>query len=157
MKRGGMEYRMGDKVMQIKNDYEKNVMNGDIGIIKMVDIDGRTVSVDFDDRIVDYDANELDELTLSYATTIHKSQGSEYPIVIMPFTMQFFVMLQRNLLYTGITRAKKVIVLVGTKKAVGYAVRNSDVAKRNTGLAKRLADTTNSIIYKTYKTIERKE
>jgi len=88
----------------------------------------------------DHDLSELDELVLSYAITIHKSQGSEYPIVIMPFTMQFYVMLQRNLLYTGITRAKKAIVLIGTKKALGFAVRNSDVAKRNTGLAKRLYD-----------------
>ena len=140
LRRGGTEYRLGDKVMQIRNNYEKNVFNGDIGIIKSVDMDERALSVDFDNQIVEYDVSELDELVLSYAITIHKSQGSEYPIVIMPFTMQFYVMLQRNLLYTGITRAKKAIVLVGTKKAVSYAVRNSDVAKRNTGLAKRLAD-----------------
>jgi hypothetical protein len=86
-----------------------------------------------------YSVSELDELALSYAITIHKSQGSEYPIVIIPFTMQSFVMLQRNLLYTGITRGKKVVVLIGSKKAIGYAVRNSDVSKRNTGLAKRLS------------------
>jgi exodeoxyribonuclease V alpha subunit len=140
LKRGGTEYRLGDKVMQIRNNYEKNVFNGDIGIIRSVDMDSRTLGVDFDTRLVEYDGSELDELVLSYAITIHKSQGSEYPIVIMPFTMQFYVMLQRNLLYTGITRAKKALVLIGTKKAVSYAVRNSDVAKRNTGLAKRLAD-----------------
>jgi exodeoxyribonuclease V alpha subunit len=139
-KRGGTEYRMGDKVMQIKNNYDKNIFNGDIGIIQSVDTEERTLNVNFDNHRVEYDISELDELVLSYATTIHKSQGSEYPIVIMPFTMQFYVMLQRNLLYTGITRAKKAIVLIGTKKAVGFAVRNSDVAKRNTGLAKRLID-----------------
>ena len=140
LKRGGTEYRLGDKVMQIKNDYDKNVFNGDIGIIKSIDMDSRVVCVDFDGRDVEYDISELDELVLSYAITIHKSQGSEYPVVIMPFTMQFFVMLQRNLLYTGITRAKKVIILVGSKKAVGCAVRNADVIKRNTGLAKRLME-----------------
>ena len=143
MKRGGTEYRVGDKVMQIKNNYEKNVFNGDIGIIQSADLDSRTLVVNFDNQLVEYEISELDELVLSYAITIHKSQGSEYPIVIMPFTMQFFVMLQRNLLYTGITRAKKAIVLIGTKKAISFAIRNSDVAKRNTGLAKRLQDTMN--------------
>ena len=138
LKRGGTEYRIGDKVMQIKNNYEKNVFNGDIGIIQSADLDSRALAVSFDNQLVEYDISELDELVLSYAITIHKSQGSEYPIVIMPFTMQFFVMLQRNLLYTGITRAKKAIILIGTKKAVSFAVRNSDVTKRNTGLAKRL-------------------
>jgi len=140
LKRGGTEYRLGDKVMQIRNDYDKNVFNGDIGIVKSIDMDSRSVCVDFDSRDVEYDISELDELVLSYAITIHKSQGSEYPIVIMPFTMQFFVMLQRNLLYTGITRAKRVIVLIGSKKAIGCAVRNANVSKRNTGLAKRLSD-----------------
>jgi len=140
LKRGGTEYRLGDKVMQIKNDYDKNVFNGDMGIIKSIDMDSRNVCVDFDSRDVEYDVSELDELVLSYAITIHKSQGSEYPIVIMPFTMQFFVMLQRNLLYTGITRAKRAIVLIGSKKAVGCAVRNEDVIKRNTGLVKKLSD-----------------
>jgi exodeoxyribonuclease V alpha subunit len=144
LKRGGTEYRLGDKVMQIKNDYDKNVFNGDIGIIKSINLESRNIIVDFDNHDVEYDISELDELVLSYAITIHKSQGSEYPIVIMPFTMQFFVMLQRNLLYTGITRAKRVIVLVGSKKAVGCAVRNADVVKRNTGLAKRLTEMFNN-------------
>jgi len=140
LKRGGIEYRLGDKVMQVKNDYEKNVFNGDIGIIRSIDIENRSVCVDFDNHDVEYDISELDELVLSYAVTIHKSQGSEHPIVVMPFTMQFFKMLQRNLLYTGITRAKQVLILVGSKKAIGCAVRNADVAKRNTGLAKRLSE-----------------
>jgi len=138
LKRGGTEYRTGDKVMQVKNNYEKNVFNGDIGLIKAIDLDTRTMTVTFEGQTVEYDVSELDELALSYAVTIHKSQGSEYPIVIMPFTMQFFVMLQRNLLYTGITRAKRAIILIGSKKAIGIAVKNTEVAKRNTGLAKRL-------------------
>ena len=92
----------------------------------------------YDGVPVVYDVSELDELVLAYATTIHKAQGSEYPIVVMPFTMQHFIMLQRNLLYTGVTRAKKVLVLVGTKKAIGYAVRNNTVTKRYTGLVERL-------------------
>jgi exodeoxyribonuclease V alpha subunit len=146
LRRGGTEYRLGDKVMQIRNNYEKNVFNGDIGIIRAADLDARTLGVDFDNNLVEYDISELDELTLSYAVTIHKSQGSEYPIVIVPFTMQFYVMLRRNLLYTGITRAKKALVLVGTKKAVSYAVRNSDVTKRNTGLARRLSERRGGII-----------
>ena len=140
LRRGGTEYRLGDKVMQIKNNYEKNIFNGDIGIVKSVDLESRNLNVDFEGHLLEYDISELDELVLSYAVTIHKSQGSEYPIVIMPFTMQFFVMLQRNLLYTGITRAKKALVLVGSKKAIGRAVRNADVARRNTGLARRLTE-----------------
>lgn len=138
LKRGGTEFRVGDKIMQIKNNYSKNVFNGDKGLIRSINMDSRTVFVDFDGNLVEYDVSELDELVLSYAVTIHKSQGSEYPIVIMPFTMQFYTMLQRNLLYTGITRAKKAIILIGTKKAIDCAVRNSDVMERNTGLAKRL-------------------
>jgi exodeoxyribonuclease V alpha subunit len=139
LKRGGTEYRPGDKVMQIKNDYDKNVFNGDIGIIKSINMDSKSIYVDFDNNEVEYDVSELDELVLSYAITIHKSQGSEYAIVIIPLTMQFYMMLQRNLLYTGITRAKKVVVLVGSKKAIACAVRNSDVIKRNTGLGMRLS------------------
>jgi exodeoxyribonuclease V alpha subunit len=138
LNRGGTEYRLRDKVMQIKNDYDKDVFNGDIGIVTSLDLEERELTVTFDGRAVKYDVSELDELVLAYATTIHKAQGSEYPIVVMPFTMQHFMMLQRNLLYTGLTRAKKVFVLVGTKKAIGYAVRNDKVAERNTMLAERL-------------------
>ena len=140
IRRGGTEYRLGDKVMQIKNNYSKNTFNGDIGRIVGVDLEERTISVVFDGEPMEYDVSALDELVLSYAVTIHKSQGSEYPVVVIPFTMQFFVMLQRNLLYTGITRAKKALILVGSKEAVGHAVRNSEVAKRNTGLVRRLVD-----------------
>ncbi|MDR1193218.1 MAG: ATP-dependent RecD-like DNA helicase [Peptococcaceae bacterium] len=138
LRRGGMAYRLRDKVMQIKNNYDKEVFNGDIGVISGVDAEERELRVTFDSRAVSYDVSELDELTLAYATTIHKAQGSEYPIVVMPFTMQHYVMLQRNLLYTGVTRAKKALVLVGTKKALGFAIRNHAVLKRDTGLAERL-------------------
>ena len=99
----------------------------------------RTLTVDFDGQMVEYEASELDELTLAYATTIHKSQGSEYPIVVMPVLMTHYVMLQRNLIYTGITRAKKICVLVGQTKALAYAIHNMKVLKRNTRLKERLA------------------
>ena len=124
--------------MQIKNNYDKDVFNGDIGMIETVDLTDRTLSVAFDHRKIIYDATELDELVHAYATTIHKAQGSEYPIVVMPVLMTHFVMLQRNLIYTGITRAKKVLVMVGTRKALSYAVGNVTVTERNTMLAQRL-------------------
>jgi exodeoxyribonuclease V alpha subunit len=139
MKYGGTLYRLGDKVMQIKNNYDKNVFNGDIGIITKMDIEEKTLVITFDDNAIDYDATELDEVVLAYATTVHKSQGSEYKIVIAPFTIQHYTMLQRNLLYTCVTRAKKVMVLVGTRKAVGMAVRNNKTTKRNTRLTQRLS------------------
>ena len=140
LRRGGMQYRLHDKVMQIRNDYDKEVFNGDIGVINHVDMEERELTVNFDGREVVYDVSELEELTLAYATTIHKSQGSEYPIVVMPFTMSHYVMLQRNLLYTGVTRAKKILVLVGEKKAVWYAIKNETTADRNTRLAIRLQE-----------------
>ncbi|WP_093729167.1 SF1B family DNA helicase RecD2 [Succiniclasticum ruminis] len=138
LKRGGFLFKAQDKVMQIRNNYDKDVYNGDIGVVGSVDMEDRSLVVIFDGREVEYDASELDELVLAYATTIHKSQGSEYPIVVMPVLMTHFVMLQRNLIYTGITRAKKVLVMVGTKKALAYAVRNVVVQKRNTMLKERL-------------------
>lgn len=141
IRRSGFIYRQNDKVMQIKNNYDKEVFNGDIGIIERVDIQERTLKVNFDNRTVEYDVSELDELVHAYATTIHKAQGSEYPIVVMPVLMNHFVMLQRNLIYTGITRARKILVLVGTKKALAYAVRNVAVARRNTLLKERLNGT----------------
>lgn len=136
--RGGYTYRQGDKVMQIRNNYDKNVFNGDIGYITSVDTNERTLIVTFDSRLVEYDISELDELTLAYAITIHKSQGSEFPLMVMPITMKHYVMLQRNLIYTGITRAKKICVLVGTTKALAYAIHNNTVSKRNTMLKERL-------------------
>ena len=127
--RGGFCFRPGDRVMQIKNNY-----------VSSVDLGNRSLSVLFDDHTVEYDITELDELTLAYATTIHKAQGSEYPIVVMPILMNHYVMLQRNLVYTGITRAKKILVIVGTKKALAYAVQNVTVTKRNTLLRERLEE-----------------
>ena len=138
LRRGGMEYRPHDKVMQICNNYDKEVFNGDIGVVESVNLEDRELLVRFDYREIVYDATDLDELVLAYATTIHKSQGSEYPIVVMPILMTHYVMLQRNLVYTGVTRAKKVLVIVGTKKALAMAVRNVTVSKRNTMLAERL-------------------
>lgn len=138
LNRGGYTYRQGDRVMQQRNNYDKDVFNGDLGYIREVDTEERTLKVDFDGKWVEYDVTELDELTLAYATTIHKAQGSEYPIVVMPVLMTHFVMLQRNLIYTGITRAKKICVLIGAMKALAYAVRNVSVLKRNTRLRERL-------------------
>ena len=138
LKRGGTEYRLHDKVMQIRNDYDKEIFNGDIGSIVAVDTEDRELTDDFDGRKVKYDISELDEVVLAYATTIHKAQGSEYPIVVMPFMMTHYVMLQRNLLYTGVTRAKKGLLLIGDRKAISYAIRNQKTTKRNTRLDKRL-------------------
>lgn len=136
--RGGTTYKLGDRVMQVRNNYDKNVFNGDIGIVEQVSMEDRTLFVRFDDSLVEYEASELDEVTLAYATTIHKAQGSEYPIVVIPILMTHFVMLQRNLIYTGITRAKKICVLIGQPKALAYAIRNLTVTKRNTKLKERL-------------------
>ncbi|WP_418988984.1 ATP-dependent RecD-like DNA helicase [Alistipes putredinis] len=138
LNRGGYTYRQGDRVMQQRNNYDKDVFNGDLGYIREVDTEERTLKVDFDGKWVEYDVTELDELTLAYATTIHKAQGSEYPIVVMPVLMTHYVMLQRNLIYTGITRTKKICVLIGAAKALAYAVRNVSVLKRNTSLRERL-------------------
>ena len=138
LKKGGIEYRVNDKVMQIRNNYDKEVFNGDIGFITMVDLEEQKLIVRFDEREVQYERLDLDELVLAYATTIHKAQGSEYPVVIMPLTMSHYVMLQRNLLYTALTRAKKVFIIVGQKKAVYLAVKNDKVKNRNTRLAERL-------------------
>ena len=135
---GSRTYRLHDKVMQIKNNYDKDVFNGDIGTIFDINTIDKELTVQFENRFVTYDSSDLDELVLAYAITIHKSQGSEYPIVVMPVMMTHFIMLQRNLIYTGITRAKKMLVLVGTKKAVSYAVHHVTVTKRNTKLKERL-------------------
>ena len=144
--RGGYTYKEGDRVMQLRNNYDKDVYNGDLGYVRSVDMEERTLTVDFDGQLVEYEVSELDELTLAYATTIHKSQGSEYPIVVMPVLMTHYVMLQRNLIYTGITRAKKICVLVGQTKALAYTIHNMKVLKRNTRLKERLAPTTTDSI-----------
>lgn len=139
----GTAFRAGDKVMQIRNNYQRMVFNGDVGRIVAIDAEEREIRVLFpdpvQDRTVAYDFAELDELVLSFAVSVHKSQGSEYPVVVMPVTTQHYVMLQRNLLYTAITRAKRMVVLVGTKKALGIAVRNNRIEERRSLLAGRLA------------------
>ena len=142
--RGGYTFRIADKVMQIRNDYDKEVFNGDIGTVESIDPEDRSLSIRFDDRLVSYDVSELEEVTLAYAVTIHKAQGAEYPIVVMPVMMTHFVMLQRNLLYTGVTRAKKALMIVGTKKAIACCVRCQTVDRRNTLLAERLQGKTDS-------------
>lgn len=137
---GGVVFRLGDKVMQIRNNYEKEVFNGDMGRITDIDLDEGEIIVSFPDiystREVTYDLLELDELVHSYAISVHKSQGSEYPVVVMPVITQHYILLQRNLLYTGITRAKKAVVLVGSRRAVAIAVNNNRVEKRYSSLDK---------------------
>lgn len=136
---GGTIFKLGDKVMQIRNNYDKNIFNGDIGRIIYIDLEDKSLKIDFDGRAIDYDLSELDELMLSYATTVHKSQGSEYRIVVAPFSTQHYMMLQRNLLYTCITRAKEVFVLVGTERAIAIALANDKTLRRNTLLKTRIA------------------
>ena len=139
IKRGETEYRLNDKVMQIHNDYNKAIYNGDIGIITSVDKLNNTLTVSFDEaRNVKYEYAELEDLVLAYAITIHKSQGCEYKKVIIPLMMYQYIMLQRNLLYTGVTRAKESLTLIGEEKAVYIAVKNNKISQRNTRLAQRL-------------------
>jgi exodeoxyribonuclease V alpha subunit len=139
---GGKTFRLGDKVMQIRNNYQKMVFNGDMGRIVKLDPEEEQLVVGFpegrEERQVIYEDADLDELVLSYAISVHKSQGSEYPVVIMPLTTQHYLLLQRNLLYTGVTRAKKMLVLVGTWKALTIAVKNDRVESRNSCLAQVL-------------------
>lgn len=130
----GTKFSVGDKVMQIENNYDREVFNGDIGFVVRLNGEENELTVDFNGREVVYPYGELDELVLCYATTIHKSQGSEYSIVVLPVTMQHYVMLRRNLIYTGVTRGKKLVVLVGQKKALAMAVRGVQTITRNTGL-----------------------
>jgi exodeoxyribonuclease V alpha subunit len=136
--RGGRTFRTGDKVMQIRNNYEKEVFNGDIGTMVSIDPEEQEIQVRFEDRLVSYEWSELEELVLAYAISIHKSQGSEYPAVVVPILSQHYVMLQRNLLYTAITRAKKLVVLIGSKRAIAIAVRNNRVQHRYSALSVRL-------------------
>jgi len=136
--RFGWTFRVGDKVLQTQNNYDKEVFNGDIGRIRKIDEEGQELTVDYDGTAVTYDFNELDELALAYALTIHKSQGGEYPAVVIPLHTQHYLLLQRNLLYTGITRGRQLVVLVGSKKALSLAVQRHDTARRCTALALRL-------------------
>jgi exodeoxyribonuclease V alpha subunit len=134
----GQLFRLGDKVMQVQNDYDKGVFNGDIGLVSQIDLVEHTLEINFEGQRVSYDWNEADQLVLAYAVSVHKAQGAEFPVVVMPVITQHYLMLQRNLLYTGVTRAKKLCVLVGSRKAISIAVRNNPVAERHTALAERL-------------------
>ena len=136
--RGDSILRTGDRVMQLKNDYNKEVFNGDLGIVRAIDKTEKEVTIDFDGRDVTYDYADLNEITLAWATSIHKSQGSEYPVVILPLYTQHYVMLSRNLFYTGLTRAKKLALIVGSEKAIAIAVKQVKQQQRYTRLKKRL-------------------
>jgi exodeoxyribonuclease V alpha subunit len=138
VERGARKFRVGDKVMQIRNNYDKEVFNGDIGRVARLDQEMRELIVRFDGRDVLYEFMELDELVLAYAATVHKSQGSEYPAIVMPVMTTHYIMLQRNLIYTGITRGRRLVVLVGTKKALAMAVRNNKTGKRYSNLDGRV-------------------
>jgi exodeoxyribonuclease V alpha subunit len=136
----GWRFQIRDKVIQTENNYEKEVFNGDIGTIEGIDPIEHEVVIRFDNRLVKYDFSELDEVSLAYAVTIHKAQGSEFPAVVMPLGTQHYVLLQRNLLYTGITRGKDLVILIGQKKALGIAVRNDRPRRRYSGLLESLRD-----------------
>jgi exodeoxyribonuclease V alpha subunit len=139
LRSGGRCFRLGDRVMQLRNDYDRDVWNGDVGHVTRVDPEAGALLVDFEGREVAFASEDLDELGLAYAATVHKSQGSEYPAVVIAVHSQHFVMLARNLLYTAVTRGKRLVVLVGTMKALAIAVRNAKVTLRSTRLRQRLA------------------
>ncbi len=137
--RGQRSFKINDKVMQIRNNYDKEVFNGDIGRITRIAPDDQEIAILFDGREVRYDYADLDEIVLAYAVSVHKSQGSEYPVVVMPVLVQHYVLLQRNLIYTGVTRGRELVILVGTKKALAIGIRNDKTRKRYTRLRDRLA------------------
>lgn len=134
----GVNFRQGDKVIQTVNNYDKEVYNGDIGFIESIDLEENLITINFDGRMVEYDKSELDEVDLAYAISIHKSQGSEYPVVVIPITTQHYNLLERNLLYTGVTRGKKMVILIGQKKALFMAVKRVSAGKRITSLDLKL-------------------
>jgi exodeoxyribonuclease V alpha subunit len=144
--RFGWRFQIRDKVIQTENNYKKEVFNGDIGAIEKIDPVEQEVFIRYDDRLVAYDYGELDEVSLAYAITIHKSQGSEFPAVVIPVAMQHFMLLERNLIYTGITRARKFLVVIGQKKALGLAVRNDQSRKRYSGLLSSLKKAAQPVI-----------
>lgn len=141
---GARIFRVGDKVLQTRNNYDKQVFNGDLGRIVEIDFEEQAVDIDFDGTRVMYEFGELDELVHAFAMSVHKAQGSEYRVVVMPILTQHYMLLQRNLLYTAVTRAKQLVVLVGSKKAIAMAVRNNKIAQRNSRLANRLAQASES-------------
>jgi exodeoxyribonuclease V alpha subunit len=134
----GSRFRENDKVMHLKNNYQKDVFNGDIGIIREINNEDRTLTVAFDQRPVSYTFDELEELAPAYAVTVHKAQGSEYPAVVIPLMTEHFILLQRNLLYTAITRGKHLVVVVGSRKALRIAMANNKPGERLSSLARRL-------------------
>jgi exodeoxyribonuclease V alpha subunit len=136
--RYGSIYAPGDKIIQQINNYDKEVFNGDIGIVLSVDIEESLLQIQFDERVVDYEFNELDEISLAYAISIHKAQGSEYPAVVIPLAMQHYMLLERNLLYTGVTRGKQLVVIIAQPKALAMAVKNQRSQRRVTNLISRL-------------------
>jgi len=138
--RGSRKLYVGDKVIQLRNNYDKVVFNGDIGRVARIDLEDQVVGIRYDDRLIDYDFSDLDELSLAYAISVHRSQGSEYKVVVFPLATQHYMLLQRSLVYTGITRAKKALVMVGMKKALWIAIKNDNVQKRYTTLAERLRE-----------------
>ena len=135
---GNRIYRVGDRIMQIRNNYDKDVYNGDMGAIVGMDLEMQKVTVNFEGRLVVYDFLELDELVHAFAVSVHKAQGSEFPAVVIPVLTSHYMLLQRNLLYTAVTRARRLVVLVGQPKAIAMAVNNSKVSERFTGLRERL-------------------
>jgi exodeoxyribonuclease V alpha subunit len=137
--RFGTTFAPGDKVIQIVNNYDKEVFNGDIGQILKIDTEESILLIDYDGRAVEYEFGELDEVSLAYATSIHKSQGSEYPAVIIPLAMQHYTLLERNLIYTAVTRGKKLVTIIGEPKALGIAVKNQKSNNRVTNLTARIA------------------
>jgi exodeoxyribonuclease V alpha subunit len=138
VQRFGWTFRIGDRVIQTENDYDKDVFNGDLGVVESINRVEQDMVVNFEGRSVEYDFGDLDELSLAYVLSIHKSQGSEFPCVVIPLHTQHYMMLQRNLLYTAVTRGKRLVILVGTKKALGMAVRRQDTNQRHTALRRRL-------------------
>jgi exodeoxyribonuclease V alpha subunit len=138
VKLGDRAFRVNDKVMQIRNNYDKEVFNGDIGRIAAIDPRERRLTAVFDSRNIVYDFSELDELVLAYAVSVHKSQGSEYPAVIFPILTQHYILLQRNLIYTAVTRGRNLVVMVGSRKALAIGVNNSQTRQRFTRLRERL-------------------
>jgi exodeoxyribonuclease V alpha subunit len=139
VERFGWTFCPGDKVMQVVNDHERGVYNGDLGVIARMDLEEGELAVDYEGREVAYGFGELDELVLAYATTVHKSQGSEYPAVVVPLTTHHYPMLQRNLIYTGVTRGKRLVVLVGQRRALAIAVRGQQTRRRWSKLKEWLA------------------
>lgn len=150
VERFGWTFAPGDKVMQVENDYDREVYNGDLGLVRRVDLDEGELVAEFDGRAVAYSFGELDELVLAYATTIHKSQGSEYPVVVIPLTTQHYTMLARNLLYTGVTRGKQLVVLIGQRKALAIAVKNGTARRRYSMLRTRLESAFVPAVTETY-------